>query len=318
MNKFWTVLFHTYSKKLRTKSYVITTVIAALLLLGVTNFSQIKALFDGDQTPKVGVIDKSGKLYRPLAEQINQGNMDLEKLNGGEAKARQKLKQGKIEGYLLLSSRDGLPAGVYKAKKIVEQKVPGQLQQALQQLKITMATKKLGLDSEALASVYSPVSFQKVALAKGAKTEKELDMTRNVVYVLLFFLYFSVIFYGSMIAMEVATEKSSRVMEILISSVSPVKQMFGKILGVVLLGLTQYAFLFAVMYISAIYKGSSGGITKMLKFLNMDGLPVGVIVYAVIFFLLGYFLYATLFAMLGSLVDRVEEANQMMTPVVMT
>ena len=55
---------------------------------------------------------------------------------------------------------------------------------------------------------------------------------RGLVYVLLFVIYFAVIMYANMIAMEVATEKSSRVMEILISSVSPIKQMFGKILGI--------------------------------------------------------------------------------------
>ncbi len=57
-------------------------------------------------------------------------------------------------------------------------------------------------------------------------------------YVLLFVIYFAVIMYGSMIAMEVATEKSSRVMEILVSSVSPITQMFAKIIGIALLSLT--------------------------------------------------------------------------------
>ncbi len=73
-----------------------------------------------------------------------------------------------------------------------------------------------------------------------------MNEARGLVYVLLFVIYFAVIMYANMIAMEVATEKSSRVMEILISSVSPIKQMFGKILGIGLLSLTQLAFLLAV------------------------------------------------------------------------
>ena len=72
-----------------------------------------------------------------------------------------------------------------------------------------------------------------------AKSEEELNQARGLVYVLMFVIYFAVILYSSMIATEVATEKSSRVMEILISSVSPVKHMFAKVLGIGSLGLTQ-------------------------------------------------------------------------------
>jgi ABC-2 type transport system permease protein len=119
--------------------------------------------------------------------------------------------------------------------------------------------------------------------------------------------------YASMIAMEVATEKSSRVMEILISSVSPIRQMFAKILGIGLLSLTQLAVLLSVGYFSIKRNMSSleGGFFDEFGFGNIS---LSTIAYAIIFFILGYFLYATLAAFLGSLVSRIEDVQQMITP----
>ncbi|HEX7064392.1 MAG TPA: ABC transporter permease [Bacillales bacterium] len=320
MRKFWVVLFHTYTSKLRTKQFIIPTLIAAVLLLAVTNLPAIVSLFDNDEAKKVMVLDRSGELFQPLSDQLEQStdNIQLVKTGKTEAEAREAVQNGKITGYLLLTlNKKQLPDAVYKAEKIAEQKIPGQLKTALQQVKVAMATKQLGLNPQEIATVYAPVSFEETALEKGAKTEEELDFARGAVYVLMFMLYLTVLFYGMMIAMEVATEKSSRAMEILISSVSPVKQMLGKIFGVVLLGLTQISFLCVVGASSLGFMGGFDKITQMFGMTNISGLPVSMVIYAIVFFILGYFLYATLFAMLGSLVDRVEEANQMLMPVTM-
>lgn len=116
-----------------------------------------------------------------------------------------------------------------------------------------------------------------------------------------------------MIAMEVATEKSSRVMEILISSVSPVQHMFAKILGIGLLSLTQLVLILIVTFGSL--KANLSNLQNMAGgFLGFSDLPASTFIYAGIFFLLGYFLFATLAAFLGSLVSRIEDVNQMITP----
>src|SRR5699024_4398873 len=96
---------------------------------------------------------------------------------------------------------------------------------------------------EVLTDIYQPIEFETIAVASAdgttARSEEEIGVARGLVYVMLFILYFAVIQYGNMIAMDIANEKSSRVMEILISSSPPISQMFAKILGIGLLGLTQ-------------------------------------------------------------------------------
>ncbi|MFB3162877.1 ABC transporter permease [Neobacillus sp. 179-J 1A1 HS] len=317
MNKFWIILFHTYFNKLKTKSFLITTLMMVIITLALTNLNNIIEVFDKDSgKEKVGVLDETGQLYKPFKEQMSSlnKNLQLTEFAGTEKEAEKAVEEGGIAGFVLLRYDDQqLPEAEYKAMSVADSAIYTDLQSGLQQMKTMLAASKINLTPEQLNQLYEPVSFKKVALEENAKTEEELNQARGLVYVLLFVIYFAVIMYASMIAMEVATEKSSRVMEILISSVSPIKQMFGKILGIGLLSLTQLAVLLSIGYFSIKRNMSSleGGFFDAFGFGNIS---LSTIAYAVIFFILGYFLYATLAAFLGSLVSRIEDVQQMITP----
>lgn len=316
MNNFWIVLFHTYTSKLKSKQFVISTAITLVIMIALTNMTNIIHFFNKDESRKIAVIDETNMLFEPLQQSIKAANSDAELVlyKDGEKKAQSEVEKGTYKGLLILSfNQEQLPAATYKSMTIADSTLPAELQSSLQQIKTQRAASKIKLSSEQLAKLYEPVSFQKVALEKNAKTEEELNQARGLVYVLLFVIYFSVIMYANMIAMEVATEKASRVMEILISSVSPIQQMFGKILGIGLLSLTQLIALLAVGYYSIKQNLSSmkGGFFEAFGFRTI---PVSTILYAIVFFILGYFLYATLAALLGSLVSRIEDVQQMITP----
>jgi ABC-2 type transport system permease protein len=314
MNKFWVVLGHTYATKLKTKSFIITTIIMSLFVFAMANIQHIIEFFTKNGKTTVAVIDTTGAFYEPLKAQLKQGkhdDLELKKVTGSEEKAKAGVRNGKWDALLVLSADEKqLPKAAYYANTIADSDTPSELEQALQQLKTAIATAKIGLKQEQIAQLYEPVPFEKVALEKNAKTEEELNQARVLVYALLFAMYMFVLMYGGMISTEVATEKSSRVMEILVSSVPPLQQLFGKILGVALLSLTQFAIFFAVGFTALKSSGQ-----ELWNFLGFDHLPVSTFVYAIIFFLLGYFLYATLFAVLGSLVSRVEDVQQMIMPV---
>lgn len=317
MNNFWTILFHTFITKLKTKSFIVTTLLTIVIVLGLTNMQNIIDKFDkdGDQQ-KIAVIDDTKQLFEALEPQVTLVNEDivLEKFSGSIEEAEDAVMDGSYYGLLQLSlDGEGLPQATYKAMSIADSQLPTDLQTALQQIKTMMAASQLNVSQAQLTKLYEPVQFDKAALEENAKTEEELNQARGLVYVLLFIIYFAVIMYANMIAMEVATEKSSRVMEILISSVSPIKQMFAKIIGIGLLSLTQLATLLLVGYFSIKQNLDSmeGGFFEFFGFGNVS---VSTIVYAVIFFILGYFLYATLAAFLGSLVSRIEDVQQMITP----
>ncbi|WP_409291728.1 ABC transporter permease [Peribacillus sp. SCS-37] len=316
MNRFWIIFWHTYITKVKSRSFIITTSIMVVLLLGAASLSKITDFFEGDDGPeKVGIVDETGSLYSILAQQLAAQKAEFKPVRiKDEEEARRLEEKGDVTGYLLLAGdSEGLPAAAYKSSSISETSLNTQLENALQQVKTVLVTKKFNLKQEQIAELYKPVPFELVPLKKDAKTEEELSQARGIVYIILFVIYFSVMMYGNMIATEVAQEKTSRVMEILVSSVSPVTQMFAKILGIALLSLTQLATFFSIGY-GAIKKNmdtlNGGGV----PFFGFDKLPAETLFYGILFAMLGYFLYATLAAFLGSLVSRVEDLQQTIGP----
>lgn len=317
MNSFWIIFFHTYLNKLKSKSFIVTTLLTVVIVLALTNINNIIELFDKNGgKDQVAVLDETGQLYEPLKQQVKTINKDIKLTlyDGSQEDAEKAVEKGEFKGAINLRlNSDELPEATYKAMSIADSVTYTDLQTSLQHLKTMQSASQINLTSAQLQKLYEPVSFEKIALEENAKTEEELNQARGLVYILLFIIYFAVIMYANMIAMEVATEKSSRVMEILISSVSPIKQMFAKILGIGLLSLTQLAAFLVVGYFS--FTSNMDSLKEgFFGVYGFGSIPVATIVYAVIFFILGYFLYATLAAFLGSLVSRIEDVQQMITP----
>ncbi|MBQ9692727.1 MAG: ABC transporter permease [Clostridia bacterium] len=134
-------------------------------------------------------------------------------------------------------------------------------------------------------------------------------------YIMIFALYMVILLYGQMVATNVATEKSSRAMELLITSANPVSMMFGKVLASCLAGLTQLIAVFGSAII--FYKLNErymddGGI--MSSIFNM---PVELVVYMLIFFVLGFLIYAFMFGAIGSTASKLEDINTSCMPVIL-
>lgn len=323
MNKFWIVLAHTYWTRLKSKSFIITTAIFLVFIIGLANVQSIIELFDSDEDKDVvAVIDETEEVYDLLAENIAvDDSFELELFDGTVEEAEESVTDEVFVGVLKIESdQDNFPIATYHTEQLSNTSIESQLETQLQQIKVALATNQAGIDQTVLESIYSPVRFDTVAIetADGttAKTEEELSGARGLVYVILFLLYFAVITYGNMIAQDIANEKSSRVMEILISSSSPVSQMFAKIIGIALLGLTQIGSFMVVGFIVLQQKQDElvGGFFDAF---GLSDIAISTFVYAIVFFLLGYLLYATLSAMLGSLVSRIEDVQQLMTPVIL-
>lgn len=319
MNKFWIVLSHTYLSKLKTKSFIITTIIMMALVLILSNMTNILKAFESDKQERIAVIDQTGDhlfdAYKKVVEAVND---DLTIVaSQDEAKAEKKVAAEEISGYLLLEKdvNQGLK-GTYKANQISDSMISNDLLLALTQLKSKMTANEMNLTDQQILQLNTPPVYETIALSENAKTEEDLNQARGLVYVLLFVIYFGVLMYATMIAMEVATEKTSRVMEILISSVPPITQMFAKILGVALLSLTQMILFFGVGYVS-IKRNLANMDEGFFAFFGFGSMNISTIIYAIIFAMLGYLLYATLAACLGSVVSKVEDVQQMISPMTM-
>lgn len=319
MRKFLIVLGHTYFSKIKTKAFIITTSIFLAVILIGANIDKIIELFpSGDGEEAIAVIDESDTLFDPLKELLSDtdDSIQLSLVTKPEDDVKNQVEDGKFDGLLVLSlNNEKKPSAIFYENDAAESGTQTLLKQQLQQLKIAFATEEAGIDEATLAGIYEEMDFAKVALDETSKSEEELSGARGIVYVMLFLLYMSVLIYGQMIATEVATEKSSRVMEILISSASPITHMFAKIIGIGLLGLSQLLLLIVVGYgmITLKLRDYSG---EFFDFFGFNSTSVSIYFYAILFFLLGYLLYATLSAMLGSLVSKVEDVQQLIMPVI--
>ncbi|MFB1081447.1 ABC transporter permease [Jeotgalibacillus sp. JSM ZJ347] len=322
MNRFGLILAKSYMNKIKAKSFLITTIIFTLVIIGATNFQSITSLFDGNgesdaEQWQVVVYEEETEVADNLSAQIAILNPAIEITKGDSSleELEAQLENGEFDALLSVSMTEvGRIQAEYLSASLTANSYSGDLQAALQTIQSNMAANRLSLSADELATLNMPVSFSQSAYVESAKSAEELDQARGLVYVLIFVIYMSVLIYSMMIATEVATEKSSRVMEILISSVSPIQQIFAKILGIGLVGLTQI-FIWATVGIISVNLSSDtleGGIYSLFDFSSGS---VGTIIYGIVFFILGYFLYATLAAFLGSLVSRTEDLQQVLMPV---
>ena len=145
-------------------------------------------------------------------------------------------------------------------------------------------------------------------------TGKDQSQTFFYTYVLIFGLYMAIMLYGQLVASSVASEKSSRAMELLITSAKPTSLMFGKVVGSGLAGLLQLVAIFGSSFLFFnLNKEFWVGNPIINSIFNM---PVELLFYTLLFFVLGFFMYAFLFGAIGSLASKLEDINTTSMPVV--
>ncbi|MBF8151943.1 ABC transporter permease [Exiguobacterium sp. TBG-PICH-001] len=302
--KFLTLYRFNLLQKLRAKSFLISTVLMVLFLVGFGNIERILDWFSGDD-PKVALVSELSTDLRPALKKAGVTS-DITTKDYTVAQARKAVDRGTFDAVAIVQDSYDVTLVSASPESELQTQVATVVKQVRDQAVITDAE----IDPNVLASLAEPVPVKQELTSTGGKSEDELFAASALVYVLLFLMYFTIAIYGGMIVTEIANEKSSRVMELLISAASPIQHMLAKILSIATVSLVQLSILVGVGYYSA--QNSS-----LFDQLSLDSLSARTIIYLFVFFLLGYFLYATLLAALGSLVSRVEDAQQVTLPVIL-
>lgn len=134
-------------------------------------------------------------------------------------------------------------------------------------------------------------------------------------YIMIFALYMVILLYGQMVATNVATEKSSRAMELLITSAQPVNMMFGKVIASCLAGLLQLIAVFGSAYLFFNLNKEQWDDNQIIN--SIFDMPLHLLVYMLVFFLLGFFVYAFLYGAIGSTASKLEDINTSVMPLTM-
>jgi ABC-2 type transport system permease protein len=166
---------------------------------------------------------------------------------------------------------------------------------------------KEGLTSEQAGAIMS------VQIAGSTETLGK-DQAENFfyTYIMIFALYMVILLYGQMVATNVATEKSSRAMEVLITSAKPTSMMFGKVLASCIAGFTQLVLVFGTAIL--LYNVNKEALSNPLIASIFD-IPVELFIYLIVFFVLGFLIYAFLYGAVGSTASKLEDINTSVMPI---
>lgn len=343
MNRLGTVIGFTFRQKARTKSFIITTLVLALLITLGMNLPYLISLFKGEgaggrsttaaEHHRLGLIagsrtEVANQLEQFTKEQSNPAAIWTRYDNVQTPAMQQALNNGELQGYVQFTEPASKGDTFPKVEYVSVEKEPSPavitlLQTGLQEAKVKAIMGGKVLTSDQIHEISTPVmvdsrevdSPSKAGGAVGTEAKETSMINYGLVYVLMILFFTSSMMTGNMIAAEVTSEKSSRIMEILITSVSPLTQMFGKIIGIFLVGLLQIAVFAAVMCANLMLPHNN--VILSSAGLDLSQLNIAVLGYGLVFYILGYFLYAVLFAAVGSIVSRTEELGQAIMPITM-
>lgn len=334
LNNLGNVIGFTVMNKIRSKAFKVTTLVLLVLIVIGTNVPYVISLFDKNEATPIGMIQSADESsiaadLKAVFDVQENKELDIQLFDdqgsgeANEAYLKKQIQEGQIKGYLTQGELDeaGFPIMTYKSEENMDFGTQSKLENGLGQLKVQQVIADLGLTAEQVGMINSPVQVAKVqisvtgdALDEG-KSAGEIAIASGLVYFLIIMLFIAVMVSGQLIATEITAEKSSRVMEILITSVAPLAQMFGKIIGIFLIGIMQIILFVGAAAISLMMphnRSTFEGFNIDLSLID----PM-LLVYALIFYVTGYLLYATLFAAVGSIVSRTEDLGQAITPVTM-
>ncbi|WZY00107.1 ABC transporter permease [Bacillus sp. FSL W7-1360] len=316
MHNFWTIVGHTAMSRLKTKAFMWSTVITMVVLIGFLNIGTIMSFFSGedDGTDVVAVVTEEVD-RASLSDALNEQANEQSGYTYMPVMTEMSLDEALTDEYPFVlhvtGAIDSLQVTLYSDGD--DYSTTDAVQHDVQRVKEALLTKQLDVDEAQLAAIYAPVPFVSQAFdTEGTVDTEDTHQSRYwMIYGTSFAIYIIVLSASMMIATEVATEKSSRVMELIVSSVNPIIQMFAKLTGIAVVTLVSMASLLIAAVI-----GATLGDMGIDQLINGEMIDLGLLGYAFIAIVMGYALYGGIAAMLGALVSRTEDVQQAVQPLV--
>lgn len=310
MKQFFTIFKHELSQYFKNKMFVITTLILILAVSGFLFAPRIGEIIsksknaESSEEKKSEVLVKSDnanleKLLPAIAASFPQQNVKI--TNDSVDEIKKQIKEQSVEFAFVLSS--DLKSYTYLANvSALQDPNLNTMDNLLKTLYSHAYLKKRGLNDTQIAEVQNP------NITHTIESISE-DGTKNFwyAYVMVFVLYMVIMMFGQKVAMSVVTEKTSRAMEVLITSASPVALMFGKILASSVAGIFQITAIFGSAFISYNINKSYFETNAVIN--TLFNFPASLVGYLLIFFLLGFLIYSFLFGAMASTVSKIEDLS---------
>jgi ABC-2 type transport system permease protein len=327
----WHVARREYRQRVRGRTFVVTSTLLALVALVYVLLPVILRVTGVDRPARVAVLvtatDISTDPVTTLDGLLRAGSpagaaaapkIEISRAQDA-ADARRRVADGDLNGLLTISrGANGDLAFDYLTNAEANDEATLFVRQGASALAIADRLERAGLTSEDRSSIFAPpdLTTSAASAAAGRRGDRDFGAAFLLGYILVVLTFMAILTYGNWVAQSVAEEKSSRVMELLITAASPRQLLTGKVLGAGAAGLTQ----FAVVIIAAVIGLLAGPpLERLLGGAPADGgqlpaLTVGLWVAFGAFFMGGFLLYSILYAAVGSMVSRQEDVQAAASP----
>jgi ABC-2 type transport system permease protein len=356
MKKFWAVVKREYVQRVRSKMFLIVTIGAPLMFALFTVVPILISSIRTGGPARIAVADETGRMYERVRESLTSGRDEdedevdatevakrasansSERINQAAKASEQafaveqvaldgrtredvtrqldaRVKKEELDAYIILP-KDIAASGevLFYARNVGDVFTQGQVKKRLTQAVRDERLDARGITREAMREINQPVKF-KASKAGGGGEGEDKGEAFFLVFGVGFVIYLTILMYGQVILGAVIEEKETRIAEILFSSIRSFPLMMGKLIGVSLVAITQFAiwgFAFAVFTLYGVAQLAASGMD-----IKVPNLPPSVYAYIILFFLLGYFIYATIYALVGSMVTTAQEGGQLAMPVIL-
>ncbi len=311
MKDLFIVAKFTMKDMLKRKSFIISTIIILILIIVGFNVPKILKSINGDtdETSKILIVDENN-VFEGNLEMLN--NMDLgyefDIQNATYEKIKEEIEAGDIEAAIQIQETDGKINIKYMVEnKMLMEGVPTECISALNTIYKSMQISKLGLTQEQLASLEPEFNFELVQTG-----EEEVKGNVFAMMLLSIALFYAIHFCAYQVSSSITTEKTSKIMETLVTSTKPRTIVLGKTIGIGLVGLLQVLLVIATALISAKLFLEEGMLESIIDVSSITP-TLGII--TVIYFLLGYIVFALMYALTGSTVSKPEDIQSANTPI---
>ena len=309
-------------EKIRSKAFIISLFLTPTIMVAVGVLPTLLASRADTESKIIGVIDQSGEFAQPLSTMLEeryklpdgQPNYvvhsfpihSVEDLPAVKSYADSLATSDMIEGYVVIGSsivRDSLIE--YRSQNVGNFRVTEHLTTTIRDLIVERKLKSQGLDPSMVKELTKPIDLKTIKLSKtGTEEESGFERVFFTSYIFMMMMFILVMTSGQLLVRSMLEEKSNRVVEVLMSSCSANDLMAGKIIGLSGLGLTQMSFWVVI------------GLTLSVKF-SITLVPFASALLMLVYFILGYVLFAAIFVAAGSPVSTEQEAQQINSYLVM-
>ena len=325
MNKIWLVLKREYLVRVQKKSFIIMTLLGPLLMLLVM-FLPIYLANQAQTQRIIGISQENHNLYSKLK---NTEHLIFSLIPDVEF---EKIKTNELESnYYALLDKDTNTYLLYSNQQIslsVSDEISTQIEKNLEYEKL----EKAGIDVKIIENAKTNISIiNKVISKDGISRKSRTEISMGIGFISGILIYIFIFMYGTMVMRSVIEEKTNRIIEIIISSIKPFNLMMGKIIGVSLIGLTQFVLWIVLTIILSItiqgylididtlstennLQHQSMLLSDILSFASTVNITQ-IILSFIFFFIGGYLMYGSMFAAVGSAVDAEADSQQFILPV---